>query len=111
MNHELRRVDPLRAANILGLAYGMTMLFFAVLTAAFFLILEAILEQEWWRDSPQPWALPLALTVLIVFPATGLALGWLWGLSMSTAYNLVVRLTGGLLFKFTLHEQVRPDEG
>jgi len=96
MKHELKRVDPLRAANVAALVYALLMGAFALMFAPFFL-LAAILA-----PSGEFGALGSLITLLVLFayPILGLAMGWISGLLSAAIYNFIIRWSGGLLLEF-----------
>ena len=96
MRHELRRVDPLRAANIGALVYGLLMTAFALLFFPFF-VLVAIFAPE---DESLPAGMLFPVLLLFVYPILGVVMGWISGALTSAIYNLVIRWTGGLIVDF-----------
>lgn len=91
---ELRHIDPLRAANVIALVYGLLLGIFALVALAFILIATVI------APSNELGAAGPAVAVLIVlaYPVLGLVMGWISGLLSAAIYNFVVRWSGGLLF-------------
>jgi len=87
MNWELKRVEPLRAANVGALVYCVMTTVFAVLFAPIVLLLSIF-----GPDQNIAWG----LMMLILYPVIGLIMGWISGLVTAAAYNVVIRLTGGL---------------
>ena len=96
MQFELKRVEPMRLANVGALVYGITMGVVALLFVPFFLIIMAIAASE----DPDALAMVPAAVMLLLYPVFGLVFGWLGGLLTAAVYNMIVRLTGGLLFDF-----------
>jgi hypothetical protein len=96
MKHELRRVHPLRAANVGALVYGLVMGAFALIALPFFL-LAAILAPS---GEFGVGGLGFAAILVLVYPVMGLVMGWISGLLTSAIYNFIVRWTGGLLLEF-----------
>jgi len=94
MNPELRRIDPLRAANVLGLVYGMLTGAFALLALPFFLFLGALSHETPGFAGPV-----VAFLMLVLYPVLGLVMGWIAGLIGAASYNLVARIVGGLRFE------------
>jgi hypothetical protein len=96
MKRELRRIDPLRAANISALVYGLMMTAFAVLFLPFVLF-AAILAPagEFGLAGPVFFGF-----MLMIYPIIGFVMGWIGGLLGAAIYNLVVRWCGGLLLEF-----------
>lgn len=90
MNWELKRVDPLRAANVAALVYGIMTTVFAILFAPIILLVSILGPDQ---------NMIFGLVMLIFYPFIGLIMGWISGLVTAAAYNVVIRLTGGLLFE------------
>jgi hypothetical protein len=89
----VKRIDPLRAANIGALVYGLLMTAFAVLFFPFFLVVGFLAP----TDDSLPAGPFFAVILLILYPVLGFVMGWISGLLSSAIYNLVIRWTGGLL--------------
>ena len=98
MKYELRRVEPLRAANIAALVYVICISVFSLIALPFFLLF-ALLSPT--RETGIASAV-FALMILLIYPIMGLVIGWLSGLIGSAVYNLVVRWTGGLAIELDL---------
>jgi len=96
MKQELRRVDPLRAANIGALVYGLLMGAFALLFLPFVLVMSAVAPS----DEFGIFGLFFFVFLLLIYPVIGLVMGWIGTLLTAAIYNLVIRWTGGLLFEF-----------
>jgi prepilin signal peptidase PulO-like enzyme (type II secretory pathway) len=96
MRHELKRVDPLRAANVGALVYGLLMTAFALLLFPFFLLVALFAPQE----EGFPGGALFSVLILFVYPILGLVMGWISGALTSVIYNLVIRWTGGLIIDF-----------
>ena len=94
MRHELRRVEPLRAANVAAVVYGLVTAVFALILAPFF-VLASLLAPAGEFGKAGPFFVVL---LLCLYPLVGVAMGWISGLLTSAIYNLVVRWTGGLVF-------------
>jgi hypothetical protein len=92
MKLELRRVEPLRAANIGGLVYGIGMAVFAVVFLPF-LFLGALVGRA-------RGAVLLMPFLLLLYPLIGATMGWLTFLIGASIYNFVIRWTGGMLIEF-----------
>jgi hypothetical protein len=94
MRFELKRVEPLRAANISALIYALLMAAFAVLFAPFLLL------GFWLAPGGEynPMGLGAGVFLLFAYPVMGLVMGWVSGLLSSSAFNLIVGFTGGLVF-------------
>ena len=93
MKQELRRIVPLRTANIPALVYGLMVTTFMLIFSPFFLF-AAFLAPP---DEIGP-AGPLFIFVMfVVYPIMGFVMGWIMGLLGAAIYSLVVRLTGGHL--------------
>ena len=86
MKHELKRVDPLRAANVLALVYGLMSGAFAILFAPFFL-LAAFLAPS---DELGALGALFPIVFLFLYPVVGLVMGWVSGLLGSAIYNFIV---------------------
>lgn len=97
MKLELRRVAPIRAANILALFYAGTMLLFSVpIFAGFSLIPEPAAS-----DPQQAKAVFSALRwVLVIYPVFGLIFGWVGGWVGAHLYNFIAGRIGGLQFEY-----------
>ena len=89
MNWELKRVEPLRAANVGALVYCVMTTVFAILFAPIILLVSIF-----GPDQNIVWG----LMMLILYPFIGLIMGWISGLVTAAAYNVVIRVTGGLQF-------------
>ena len=96
MKHELRKVHPLRAANVGALVYGLGMGVFSLIALPFFL-LGAIFAPSGEFGAV---GVGVGLIIVLVYPVMGLVMGWISGLLTSAIYNLIVRWTGGLLLEF-----------
>jgi len=101
MKQELKRVDPLSAANVGALVYGLVMCAFALIFFPFFL-LAGLLAPSGGSGLGGPL---MALGMLVLYPIMGVVMGWISGLLTCAVYNLVVRWCGGLLLEF---ENVSP---
>jgi len=96
MKRELRRIDPLRAANISALVSGLMAAAFAVIFLPFVLF-AAILAPPDEFGLAGPFFFGF---MLIFYPIMGVVMGWIGGLLGAAIYNLVVRWCGGLLLEF-----------
>ena len=96
MKHELRRVHPLRAANVGALVYGLVMGAFALIALPFFLLAAIFAPSGEFGVG----GAVVAVFLVLVYPVMGLVMGWISGLLTSAIYNLIVRWTGGLLLEF-----------
>lgn len=105
MRHEIRRIEPLRLANVLGLVYGIFTLVAAILFAAFhaWMPMGAMAGHR-----PHPGLLRVAL---VFYPIVGAAWGWLGGLVGAALYNLVARWIGGIQVELTAPPPVEPPAG
>ncbi|NNE09660.1 MAG: hypothetical protein HKN20_13955 [Gemmatimonadetes bacterium] len=97
MKRELKRVEPMRTANVAALVYALLMSVFALIALPFFL-LAAIFSQAGGGGGAPEAMFPFLLVV--AYPFFGLVMGWITGLITSFIYNFVVRWSGGLLFEF-----------
>jgi hypothetical protein len=105
MRLELKRVEPMRAANIGALVYGIVMAVFALVFLPFLLLGFALAP-----SGGNPGLATLPLIMLFMYPLMGLVMGWLSGLCTSWAYNVVIRFTGGLLVDFHETTARAPDQ-
>ena len=96
MKHELRRVHPLRAANVGALVYGLVLGAFALIALPF-ILLAAIFAPS---GEIGIGGVGFAMILILVYPVMGLVMGWISGLLTSAIYNFIVRWTGGLLLEF-----------
>ena len=96
MKQELKRIDPLRAANIGALVYGLLTAVFALIFSPFFLLASVLTPSEGVGVA----GMILPAVALVLYPVMGLVMGWVSGLLTAAIYNLVIRWTGGLLFEF-----------
>lgn len=97
MKYELKRLDPLRTANIAALVYGTIMLAIALIVLPVMLIVFAAAAASGGLGG---LGMPEAVLVIFVpffYSILGLILGWIGGFIGSFAYNAIVRWTGGLL--------------
>lgn len=95
---ELKRVDPLRTANILGLINGLMMIVFVLLFVPFLMVMVLATAAN---DSGMGGIGPLMMFFLMLFyPILGAITGWISGLLGAAIYNLIVRWTGGLRLTF-----------
>jgi len=95
MKQELKRVDPLRAANIGAFVYGLSMAAIALVMFPFFLIAGILAPSGQFG----PTGL-VGIVLLVFYPVMGVVMGWITGLLTSAIYNFIIRWTGGLLFEF-----------
>ena len=96
MKQELKRIEPLRAANIGALVYGLLTAVFALIFSPLFLLASVLAPSEGVGSA----GMILPAVVLVLYPVMGLVMGWVSGLLTAAIYNLVIRWTGGLLFEF-----------
>jgi len=98
MKLELRRVAPLRAANVIALLYALSMAVMALI----------LLPLASWMpmgppspNQPDPEAVRAMFRRMVLFyPVFGAVFGWIGGLVGAFFYNLVVRGVGGLELEF-----------
>lgn len=95
MKHELRRVHPLRAANVGALVYGLVLGVFALIALPFFLLVAMFAPPGAFGAG----GIGFAVFLILLYPVMGLVMGWISGLLTSAVYNFIVRWTGGLLFE------------
>jgi hypothetical protein len=96
MKMELKRIEPLRAANIAALVQGLLMCVFALLFFPFFLLMAIFMPE----GEGGVFGIVFGFVMLIVYPIMGVILGWITGLVGSAIYNFIIRLSGGLLLHF-----------
>ena len=96
MRHELKRVEPLRAANIGALVYGLLTGVFALLFLPFVLLAAIFAPSE----GPGGVAPFLVVFMVFLYPLMGVVMGWISGFLTSVIYNLIIRWSGGLLLDF-----------
>ena len=96
MKYELKRLDPLRAANVSALVYGLVMGVFALIALPFFLLAAIFAPSGEFGVG----SVGFAVFFVLVYPVMGLVMGWMSGLLTSAIYNFIVRWTGGLLLEF-----------
>ena len=94
MKYELRRVEPLRAANVSALVYGLMTAAFAVLFLPILLLMFMLAPPT----GSGGGASYFPVLLVVFYPLLGLIFGWIGGLLSALFYNLIVRWTGGLLF-------------
>ena len=92
MRYEFTRIEPMRAANILALVYGILLAVFAVIFAPLLLLATMFAPAE-----TNAAEFGVIIGVLCAYPFIGLVMGWISGLVMAAAFNAVVRLTSGLV--------------
>jgi hypothetical protein len=93
MRSEIRRIDPVRFANVLALVYALFSLVFVVLMLPFLLLGLT------WGDSGGVLGVGITLFFVLMYPLFGLFFGWLSGLLGAALYNLVARWVGGILIE------------
>jgi prepilin signal peptidase PulO-like enzyme (type II secretory pathway) len=98
--YELRRIEPLRAANVAGVVYAILTGAIAAIALPFFLALAVLVPSD---DMAHPAAL---LPLLLLYPILGAVMGWISGLLTAAIYNMVVRWTGGLELDLQARGQV-----
>jgi prepilin signal peptidase PulO-like enzyme (type II secretory pathway) len=96
MKQELRRIDPLRAANVGAIVYGLFMGVIAVICFPIFLLADFLAPSEG-SGLRGP---ALAVLILVLYPVMGVVMGWISGFLMSAIYNGIIRWSGGLLLEF-----------
>ena len=96
MKVEIKRVDPLRTANVLALVYGLLMAAFALLFSPF-ILLGVILSPTGGIGAGGGL---FAVFFLVVYPIMGLVMGWISGYLTSAIYNFIIRWTGGVRLEF-----------
>lgn len=94
---EVKRLDPVRTANILGLVQAAIMLAFVLLLAPFLLIALMIGVSQ---DAEALVGIIPMFVLIVVYPIVGLIFGWIGGFLAAAVYNFVIRFTGGLILEF-----------
>jgi len=94
---ELKRIYPLRAANIAGLATFLVYGAICALALPFIVVLFVVGAAT---EEPGVLGALFLIPMLLVYPIIGGVFGWLFGGLYALIYNLVVRWTGGLLLEF-----------
>ena len=92
MKFELKHFEPLRAANIAALVYGVMMAVLALIFTPFMLI-GALAAP----DGAGFAGGIFAMFFIVFYPLIGLVMGWISGFLSCVVYNFIVRWTGGLL--------------
>ena len=90
MMREIRRVEPLRLANVLAIVYGAIFVIFDLLVLPVFLM--APMNNHMGQEVPRTAMLGL----LVLYPIMGAVMGWLGGLLVAGVYNVVARRLGGV---------------
>jgi hypothetical protein len=94
MKLELRRVAPLRAANVLALLY---LLLTVVMAGIMLLLAPWVPMGPPAPNQPDPEAVRAMFRwMAFAYPVFGTVFGWLGGLVGAFLYNLVARAVGGL---------------
>ena len=96
MKHELKRVDPLRAANVSALVYGLLLFVFMLIFSPVVFVVSLFSPTENFA-----FGAVFAVMMLLLYPIIGLVMGWISGLLSAAIYNLVIRWTGGLLVELS----------
>jgi hypothetical protein len=100
---EIRKIPAFRCANIAALV---SFILYAVLAAMLspFLLFAVMMVPRLGAPprgyAPQFGGPGFVLAMLIFYPVIGAVMGWIVGGVGAFAYNLVVRLTGGLQLEF-----------
>ncbi|MFN7964548.1 MAG: hypothetical protein U0V87_02530 [Acidobacteriota bacterium] len=108
MKYELKRLDPLRTANIAALVYGTIMLVIALIVVPLMLIVFAAGAAFGGLGGLGMSEAVVLIFVPFFYAILGLILGWIGGLIGSFAYNAIVRWTGGLLVEVSPVESREP---
>ena len=100
---ELRRVSPLRCANVVAAVsfcvYGVLAIIFGSLFAGVLAILQRIAPMPAGSPRSPISVLPpawLPVVFAIFYPVVGGVAGWIFGGLGAFTYNLVTRFTGGI---------------
>jgi hypothetical protein len=94
---ELRRVSPLRAANIVAILYAVSMLIVAIPMFAVFSLLP---EASTVDPQKQQLAWSTFRWILLAYPVFGLIFGWFGGLIGSCLYNAIAGTLGGFQLEY-----------
>lgn len=97
---EIRRVTPLRFANICGVVlfavYGvLSLLVFVPMAMVFAFVIAASHGHASGTLPPGPFLFLFPL-MIVLYPILGGAMGWVTGFVSAFAFNAAVRFTGGV---------------
>lgn len=92
MQVELRRVSPLRAANVVALLYALSMLLMIV---PMFVVMSLAPDPAAANPEQQALSLSAFRWLLLLYPVFGLVFGWIAGLVGSWLYNGIAGRLGG----------------
>ena len=92
MKLELRNVAPMRAANVVAILYGASMLIFTIPMLLIFSVLP-----EPTAPGAQAGQIPFSTLrwLFVAYPVLGLVFGWFMGLIGAYLYNLIAGRIGG----------------
>jgi hypothetical protein len=96
MQVELRRVEPVRAANVLALLYALS---FMIVAIPMFFIFSMIPDMAGTTGEGGAMQFSNFRWFLIAYPIMGLVFGWLQGLIGAFLYNIIASRTGGFQFE------------
>jgi hypothetical protein len=94
---ELRRVAPMRAANIVALLYAS---FMAMVTVPMFIVASLVPDPVATDPIQQQFSLSAFRWLLLWYPVMGLAFGWSSGLAAAWLYNVIASRFGGFQFDY-----------
>jgi hypothetical protein len=98
MQVELRRVAPVRAANVVALVSAISAALFALVLLPFVWLFPFPPPPSGADPQPVDYAFR---SLILLYPVLGLVFGWFYGLVGAFVYNLIARWTGGLSLTFT----------
>ncbi len=106
MKSELTRIEPLRAANVMALVYGILMTAMMLILVPIMLIVVGIAAIAQGQAGAGLGEAMGVLVVFLLYPILGLVFGWISGLIASWAYNLIAGWIGGI--RYETHQVDRP---
>ncbi len=93
MRREIRRIEPVRFANVVAIVYALMFLVFAVLAVPFLLLVPMS------DTSGGASELGFMVGFLLLYPFLVLIFVWLSGWLSAAIYNLVAGWIGGILIE------------
>jgi hypothetical protein len=96
MTYELKRVHPLRAANIIALVYGLFLGVIVLIGLPFILLIAVFAPSQEFGVA----GTAVTLMFVVLYPIMGIVMGWLSGLITAAIYNVIIKWSGGLLLDF-----------
>lgn len=97
MASEIRWIAPVRAANIIGVQYGLMMALMALFMSVMIGVMPTPEVQAGQPDSAE--AFSMIRWFLWLYPVLGFVAGWIFGCAGAAAYNFLQRYTGGFLIE------------